>query len=324
MEKYIWGCGRYGKQAFQYFNEKVYGEIKGFIDSKKTGTFLEKNIYNISEVLTPSSFIIVSVMDYKPIEMELQTRGYRPIKDYILLNSPVKLISVENYIDACGNILSGKVEDVSVIMSAVSRIEIGTNVNFGKNVQIICKGFSRIKIGDNSCIGNNVTITCEDFSNIDLGQGYICGDNISIEAKHDALISLNDSGAIGSNSEICVGNSSLIVGKDTDFDKRLVVRTFENSNIEIGDDCMFSYNISIRGSQGHQILVNGKEKNVRKNVYIADHVWVGMNVNILPGTHIRENSVIGAASVLNKNYDEGSLVVGNGGRIIGNNINWRR
>lgn len=59
-----------------------------------------------------------------------------------------------------------------------------------------------------------------------------------------------------------------------------------------------------------------------KEVTIADNVFVGANVTILPGTYIGENSIIGAGSVVKGRIPPESIVVGNPAEIVGNTIEW--
>jgi maltose O-acetyltransferase len=91
-------------------------------------------------------------------------------------------------------------------------------------------------------------------------------------------------------------------------------------NIEIGDNVMIAENAYIRGEGGLSI---GSNCHFSRNLVIYTHnhnyegevlpydntfryrrviieknVWVGMNVMILPGAHIKEGSIIGAGSVV--------------------------
>jgi acetyltransferase-like isoleucine patch superfamily enzyme len=65
-----------------------------------------------------------------------------------------------------------------------------------------------------------------------------------------------------------------------------------NKRIVIGYDCIFAWNISIIDSDWHEIDGDvGAE-----SIQIYDRVWVGMNVSIMKGSHIREGCVISAHS----------------------------
>lgn len=51
-------------------------------------------------------------------------------------------------------------------------------------------------------------------------------------------------------------------------------------------------------------------------IIIANDVWIGANVTILPGVHVGECSVIGAGSVVTKNVEPYTIVAGNPARIL--------
>jgi len=51
-------------------------------------------------------------------------------------------------------------------------------------------------------------------------------------------------------------------------------------------------------------------------IRIADHVWIGSNTVILPGTCIGEGAVIGAGSVVARDIPAGVLAVGNPCRVV--------
>ena len=51
-------------------------------------------------------------------------------------------------------------------------------------------------------------------------------------------------------------------------------------------------------------------------VIIGNNVWIGGNVNVLPGVTIGDNVVIGAGSVVNKDIPSNSVAVGNPCKVI--------
>lgn len=55
---------------------------------------------------------------------------------------------------------------------------------------------------------------------------------------------------------------------------------------------------------------------IKKPVLIEENVWIGARVTIVPGTIIREGSIIGAGSVVSGEIPKMSIVVGNPAKII--------
>ncbi len=103
------------------------------------------------------------------------------------------------------------------------------------------------------------------------------------------------------------------------------IACLEGTSINIGTDCLFSAGIEIRTSDSHSILnMVGKRLNCAKSIVIGNHVWCGQGVFILKGAHIEENTVIGACSVVNKEFIEGNCVVaGNPAKIVKQNVTWQ-
>jgi acetyltransferase-like isoleucine patch superfamily enzyme len=52
-----------------------------------------------------------------------------------------------------------------------------------------------------------------------------------------------------------------------------------------------------------------------RKVVIGRGVWVGMNVNILPGVTIGDGAIIGMAATVAEDVPEGAIYVGAKGRI---------
>jgi acetyltransferase-like isoleucine patch superfamily enzyme len=55
-----------------------------------------------------------------------------------------------------------------------------------------------------------------------------------------------------------------------------------------------------------------------KPVWIEDYVWIGINVSILPGVRIGEGAIVGLGSVVSKDVEPLSIVMGNPAQVIGN------
>ncbi|MEH5096804.1 acyltransferase [Atlantibacter hermannii] len=77
----------------------------------------------------------------------------------------------------------------------------------------------------------------------------------------------------------------------------------EFSSIIIGDDCLFSNDVTIRGSDGHPIMTYDFQKQINaptNYVVIEPYVWIGQDVKILKGVRIGACSIVGIASVITR------------------------
>jgi len=95
----------------------------------------------------------------------------------------------------------------------------------------------------------------------------------------------------------------------------------------VGDNCLFSWGIKARTSDGHSIVdLNTKRAiNPPKDIHIADLVWVGEDVSFLKGSKISANSVVGSRAVVTKSFEKTNIVVaGFPAKIMKENITWDR
>lgn len=98
----------------------------------------------------------------------------------------------------------------------------------------------------------------------------------------------------------------------------------ENTSKTVGDDCLFSNNIQIHTTDYHSITNSYRERiNRAEKIVIGNHVWVGMNVTILKGVSIADNSVVATGSIVTKKFEESIVILaGVPARIAKKEINW--
>ena len=99
--------------------------------------------------------------------------------------------------------------------------------------------------------------------------------------------------------------------------------------IFIGKDCLFSWGIKMRTSDGHSVIDLNLDKavNLPADIYIGDHVWMGEDVKILKGIYIPNNCVLGGFSVITKSFskkDSNSVIAGFPAKVVKSNITWDR
>jgi acetyltransferase-like isoleucine patch superfamily enzyme len=81
------------------------------------------------------------------------------------------------------------------------------------------------------------------------------------------------------------------------------------ASLEIGRGCDISSGVHIYTHSTHLRCTERGEKMVAP-VKIEDHVFIGANSVVLPGTRIGHHSVVGALSVVRGEYDPYSLIAG--------------
>lgn len=99
----------------------------------------------------------------------------------------------------------------------------------------------------------------------------------------------------------------------------------EGTKICIGEDCLFSSEISFRTGDSHSIINSktGERINPSKNIYIGNHVWIGHHANILKGAVVQDNSIIAAGSIVTgKSYPNNCIVGGVPGIILKEGVTW--
>lgn len=133
-------------------------------------------------------------------------------------------------------------------------------------------------------------------------------------------------------------DSRIIIGKRCQFTSRqtsnsmgvycpcMLTTTQKGALIQIGDNCGFS-GVRIRAAKnvklgnnvrcGANVLITDTDAHTDDPragddapVVIGDNVWLGMNVMVLKGVHIGENSLIGAGSVVTKDIPANVVAAG--------------
>lgn len=121
------------------------------------------------------------------------------------------------------------------------------------------------------------------------------------------------------------GNSLTILDNCTCNGAHIAL-TENNSKIRIGQGCMFSSNIDIRNGDSHSIYdtLTGERINDTQDVIIGDRVWIGKGATVLKGVKIHDGSIVASKAVVTKEVPHSSIVAGNPGKVIRDNIRWNR
>lgn len=146
-------------------------------------------------------------------------------------------------------------------------------------------------------------------------------------------------------SLIIKGDSKMVVGNNVSFGRGSVIRIDDgailkfgdsvhgnknneiycSTGIDIGSDVIFGWDVMIRDSDGHTVFVDGRELLNKKMVKIGHHVWIGAHVDVLKGTSVPDESIVGYRScVMGKFYDSNILIAGYPAGILRRNIKWEK
>jgi len=160
-------------------------------------------------------------------------------------------------------------------------------------------------------------------------KGIQYGSNIDFYGTSKILRTKNSSISIGNNCSFRSLATSNLIGVNRPC---ILSSIGENSRISIGNDCGFSgtvigcYTEIKIGNKvrcgANTLITDGDWHNedyrsgLPRPVMIDDGVWLGVNVTILKGLHIGENSLIAAGSVVTKDIPANVVAGGNPCKVI--------
>lgn len=111
-------------------------------------------------------------------------------------------------------------------------------------------------------------------------------------------------------------------GKHFNSNKNLFISC--SQHIVFGDDVLIGWNVSIRDSDGHTVILNSIPKESKSNVCIGNHVWICSETHILKGVSIGPDSVVAYGSLLTRKIEGNGLLIGGcPAIIIQEGIDWK-
>lgn len=170
----------------------------------------------------------------------------------------------------------------------------------------------------NNGFDNRITIL--DGGNLNKVRIYMYGNGNRILISENSHIHHADIEIISNEG------ATLHIGKNLDMGKNNNFVVGEGGNIYIGDDCLFSHEITIRGNEGHKIIdMHGNVVNKNKDVKIGNRVWIGENVKVLKGVEICDDVVLGTSAVVTAGKYMGNAVyAGIPAKLVKDNIVWEK
>lgn len=150
-----------------------------------------------------------------------------------------------------------------------------------------------------------------------------CFDSVEKNDLIQSLFGRSDQTTQLNGNFFCDYGYNIEVGKNFYMNTNGVI--LDCGKVIIGDYVMIGPNVTLC-TAGHPIdaATRYTYEEFAKPIYIADKVWIGANVVVLPGVSIGFGAVVGAGSVVTKDVPENTVVVGNPARVVRENINTKQ
>lgn len=156
-----------------------------------------------------------------------------------------------------------------------------------------------------------------------LGQVRIRKCQINIKGTGNKLVLHPGANLKNTIIEIDGNGCELSIGRDCVIGEGCYLSCRErNIRLSIGDYCMFSRNVRIMTSDGHDILQDDIRINSAKDIIIGSRVWLADGVTILKGVDVGDGSVVGIHSILTTSIPAHTISVGIPAKVIKENISW--
>lgn len=96
------------------------------------------------------------------------------------------------------------------------------------------------------------------------------------------------------------------------------------TNITIGDDNMYGWNISFNTSDGHHVFERGIEKPMEEDITIGNHVWIASHCIIGKNTRVADGCIVAQHSLVSKAFDKPTCLIGGmPAKIIKEGYSWK-
>ncbi len=100
----------------------------------------------------------------------------------------------------------------------------------------------------------------------------------------------------------------------------------KNNSVTIGENCLIADDVTVLATDFHKIYSkdNLELLNINRPVVIGNNCWIGRHSRILKGAYIPNNSVVGIASIVNKQFEkENSIIAGIPAKVVRENVVWK-
>ena len=151
---------------------------------------------------------------------------------------------------------------------------------------------------------------------------------VRLEACEKGHLLIGNSCYIMKDSRISARGGKTNLGNYVTMGERFLCICAPHSPIEIGNDCMFSHDVTILSTNSHSIFDLELKENIalqnEKQVKIGSHVWLGKGSTVLYNSDIGNGSIVGACSLVKSQTPENCILAGNVAKVVRENCSWDR
>ena len=135
---------------------------------------------------------------------------------------------------------------------------------------------------------------------------------------------------VGANTRCAVDlrlwrDPCLTIGAGTTINQARFI--IDNAEVEIGEDCLFSDQITVQSSDQHG-LIDLKTMEITnteaRKITFGDHVWIGRHAMIMPGVTLGAGTVVGAGAIVTGSFGPCCYLVGVPARCVREAASWTR
>lgn len=307
----VWGAYINGKHVRRILMERGF-EVSFYIDGHKDAReYDDLLIRKPSEEWKEDIYVFIAVIGVREEIVSYLSAWHMTEKDhytYISKKIPHVVIAEcsDGYADCYGNRL--ECEDGQI------------------QCKIEFKGFnSKIKIGKDFAARKGAAITVESGCEVMIGNSVYLDEDTIVEVHAEGRLEIGDYFRCLKDSVISC-NGEIIIGNYVTTGKRFFCANGIPCAIKIGNDCMFSHDISIIGG-AHSIFDIGARENISRrhqNITIGNHVWLGLKSVVLHNAEIGDGCIVGASSVVKLKTEGNCVIAGNPAKVIKTNHTWDR
>lgn len=142
------------------------------------------------------------------------------------------------------------------------------------------------------------------------GSSFVSENNSSINIVNNGKMILGSHIKIAEGVNIFVDNGNLVIGNNIYINRNILIQCTNKINID--DDCLIGWNISLRDTSGHKVKKNGFNSSKKNEINIGKRVWIASDVTIVGDNNIKSNCIVACNSIVTnfQSSNENKLIAG--------------